>query len=310
MRRSIPIRDSIAIIGLGSQSKRIQNILKNLDYKYFLYHYSKKDYVTTFEDLKKCKIIFICSPNKTHFYYIKKLSDSYIFCEKPPVNSLKDLKSLSKMNHKKLYFNYNFRFSEISKILNNLNKYKLGKLLYGNIIIGHGLASKKEYANSWRANKKLCPKGVFEIVSTHIIDLFNFHFEIETIQKPKLYNFSKKGSSYDTSSVLLTLKNKSTINIFSSYFCPYHEEWTLVFENGIVKFQNDSIFISGPRDNLDKNNFFIKPKLILKKTVSPTKDYENSLKESVKFFLKNVKKNKIFKKNLFNKSIEANKLIL
>ena len=33
------------------------------------------------------------------------------------------------------------------------------------------------------------PKGVYEIVSIHWIDLINFHFGIKKISKPHLINF-------------------------------------------------------------------------------------------------------------------------
>ena len=190
----------IGIIGKGSQFKRISKILRKKRNNYFLYkpdnskYYDKEE----FDKLNKCQIIFILSPNHTHFKYIKKFyKNKYIFCEKPPVNSRNDLIKLKKINHKKIYFNYNFRYSLIAQILSDRKKYKLGDLLYGNIIIGHGLGFKKEYLTSWRSNLQLCKKGVFEIVSIHWIDLINYFFNINKIQKPKLINFLKKGTSFD-----------------------------------------------------------------------------------------------------------------
>ena len=65
----------IGIIGNGNHSKRIQKILKKKGLSFLIYkpkkpkYFEKKD----FEDIKKCKIIFILSPNKTHFNYIKSL---------------------------------------------------------------------------------------------------------------------------------------------------------------------------------------------------------------------------------------------
>ena len=171
----------VGLIGNGYHSKRIQKILKKKNINFFLYKPSKPSYynIEDFEIIKKCNVIFIITPNKTHLDYIKKLhSKRYIFCEKPPVNSIKDLNNLKKINSKKIYFNYNFRFSKISQILEKRNQYKVGKLIYANIIVSHGLALKKEYKKSWRSNKKKCPKGVFEIVSIHWIDLINYHFKI------------------------------------------------------------------------------------------------------------------------------------
>ena len=75
--------NKIAIIGNGNHSKRIKFILKKKRKNFFIYKpIKKKEDKINFEKVKKCKIIFICSPNNTHFDYIKKLfKGRYIFCE-------------------------------------------------------------------------------------------------------------------------------------------------------------------------------------------------------------------------------------
>ena len=91
------------IIGNGIHSKRIQNILNTLNKKYFIFTSKHKENIKLLEKLKKCKIVFIVSPNKTHFHYIKMLhKNSYIFCEKPPVSERRDLIKTSKLFHKKI----------------------------------------------------------------------------------------------------------------------------------------------------------------------------------------------------------------
>ena len=145
----------VGLIGNGGHSKRIQKILKKKKINFFLYkparpvYYDKKNYAK----LKECNVIFIITPNGTHYNYIKKLhSHRYIFCEKPPVNSHNELKKLKKINSKKIYFNYNARFSKISEILKKRNQYKLGNLMHANLVLSHGLAQKKEYKKNWRSN--------------------------------------------------------------------------------------------------------------------------------------------------------------
>ena len=84
----------IGIIGNGNHSKRIQKILKKKKIDFFIYKPKKPDYfeIHKFNQLKKCNVIFIVSPNMTHFFYIKRLyKKRYIFCEKPPVNTKKEL---------------------------------------------------------------------------------------------------------------------------------------------------------------------------------------------------------------------------
>lgn len=303
----------IGIIGKGSQYLRISKILEKYNYKFIVYKPNNKNYYdrTSFQVLKKCNVIFILSPNKTHFNYIKQFSNNrYIFCEKPPVASKNDLKKLAKFNHKKIYFNFNFRFSNISNILSKINKYKLGELLYGTIISGHGLGFKKEYVRSWRSNKKLCKKGVFEIVSVHWLDLINHHFNMSGIKILNLRSFLNKKTSCDNSYCKIALKNKSEVDIYSSYTSPLIKKIMLVFSNGTIEQNNNSIEVRGPTMNLDKNKFFIQPKLIEKISISESRDYNFSLEKSVKFFLDHVKKKKSFSKKDFINSLYVNRLIL
>lgn len=303
----------IGIIGNGGHSKKIQQILKKKKLSYFVYKPTKPHYFDEkkFIYLKKCKIIFILSPNNTHYRYIKSLyKGRYIFCEKPPVNKKKDLSELKKLKSKKIYFNFNFRFIKIAKILTNREKYKLGKLIYANLSSSHGLSQKKNYKKNWRSNIKKCPKGIYEMVSIHYIDLINHIFNGIKISKPKLINSSKVGNSFDTSLVEIKLTNNALVNIFSTYNSAYSKNLIFLFENGIVQQKNNILSIHGPSINLTKNGFFKAPKLIKNFYVNQNKDLENSLFDSVSFFLKHAQNKKDFKKKIWDDSLKSNSLIL
>jgi len=303
----------IGIIGNGNHSKRIQKILQRKKINFFIYKPKKPKYFSCdeYKKLKNCNVIFIVSPNNSHLYYLEELNKNrYIFCEKPPVTSLSELKRLKKINHKKIYFNFNYRFSKISEILKNSPKYKLGNLLYANIAITHGLALKNKYKKSWRSDKKKCKKGVYEIISIHYIDLINFYYNIIKINKPKLINHSRFGTSFDTSYVELNLINKSIVNIFSSYCSPYTFKLFFLFKNGVVKKEDNKITIQGPAINLDSKGFFKSPKIIKQIKTDDKKDYEESLKKSVTYFLNCAKKRINFRKKLFSKSLESNEILL
>ena len=115
----------IGIVGDGGHSKRIQEILKKKKLKFYIYKPSRPKYFEKkkFEELKKCNVIFIISPNHTHYFYINKLyKDRYIFCEKPPVNTTSELIKLKRIKSKKIYFNYNFRFNKITELLKKRKK--------------------------------------------------------------------------------------------------------------------------------------------------------------------------------------------
>ena len=164
----------ICIIGDGIHSKRIQNILNTKKIKFEIFkpknknNYAKKK----FNELKKFNTFFITSPDNTHFHYINKLYRfGYIFCEKPPCTNINHLNLLKKIKSRKIFYNFNYRFSEFYKILKNRNKYNLGKLLYGTIINGHALGLKKDYKKNWRSKKRISKKGILEVVSIHYLDI-------------------------------------------------------------------------------------------------------------------------------------------
>ena len=302
----------IGLIGNGRQSKRIQKILKKKKINFLIYKPENINYFDR-DDLKKldyCDAIFILTPNNKHYYYINKFhKKKYIFCEKPPVNNKKELKKLSQIKQGKIYFNYNFRFSKFSELLKNRKIFSLGNLIFGNLTSTHGLAFKKEFINNWRSNKKKCPKGIFEIVSTHWIDLINYHFTIKSI-KLVLKNISRVGNSYDTAFTQIICGNGAILNIFNTYSSPYTKKNFFIFKNGIIEENENNIEVRGPALNLDKKGFFKKPKKILSIKNNEEKDFDNSLEKSINYFLKHVKLKKTFPKKLFRSSIETTKFCL
>ena len=108
MWRQIYVNFQAAIIGNGSQSRRIQLILKKKDIKFLVITRKNLSCLKNVISNKKILYIFICSPNNTHLKYIKLFyKKKFVFCEKPPVNTALDLKRLKKLRSKNVYFNFN-----------------------------------------------------------------------------------------------------------------------------------------------------------------------------------------------------------
>ena len=96
----------VGIIGYQNHAKKLISFAENnpkcsLQY---IFHPNKKiddkRGTNNLKDLFTCDAIIISSPNSTHFEYIKKLSNfsGYIFCEKPPVTNLVELKKLKQLD--------------------------------------------------------------------------------------------------------------------------------------------------------------------------------------------------------------------
>ena len=302
----------IGIIGDGNHSKRIQKILEKKKLKFIIYKPARPNYSDkkSYIKLLNCDAIFIISPNDTHFKYIKEFSKSniYIFCEKPPLSKKSDLIKLRKINHKKIYYNFNFRFSKLSQILSSVQKYNLGKFLYSSIIVGQSLAFTKEFKINWRSNKKKIPTGIYEIVGVHWIDLINYFFGIKKLVKKNL-SFKKIRSCIDNTYINIQTKENKIINIYCSYTSPLIVKKKFIFQNGYINQTDNLIEIRGPANYVGKNNMFIKSPLIKKISISDRKDYEFGLTKSVDYFLNVVKKKGSFNKKDVIKSLQTNSFL-
>jgi|TARA_B110000495_G_C23042816_1_gene626991 predicted dehydrogenase len=312
----------IGFIGYRNHAKKLIELIENRnDCKIeYIFHPKKKNFdnksTNNFKDLFNTNAIFISSPNHTHFNYIQKLKSykGYIFCEKPPGISLLELEKLNNIEErrkKKIFFNFNYRFSELNSIIKNLIKTKkIGKIVHINIISNKGLAFKKGYSKSWRSDGKRNLHNIIETVSIHFLDLINLHLnEFENGSYfPTL--ISKKGTSFDTSSLFLKYKNNITVHIMNSYATPLINDFTILGTNGTLYFKQNKLEIYSPREVFDKNGFYDYPPLFSKQKYNFEEDYHNSLEKSVGYFITKVKQKKPLVIKDFNTSLITNRIIL
>ena len=314
---------TIGFIGCGNHGKKLVDIVKdNSDFKIsHVYHPTKNidNLVSTnnLEDLYNCDGIVISSPNSTHFEYVKKIiknSDCMIFCEKPPVTSLDGIKYLEKLTEKekkRIFFNFNLRFSILDKFLKKyLNSEELGKIIQINIITSQGLAFKEKYLNDWRSDGKNNLHNIIENSAIHWIDLmvYNFGKILKANYLPRL--ISNNGTSYDTSSVNLQFETGVVVSIFSSYATPLIENIMIIGTNGLITINDEEIKISHPRDTFDENGLFIQPKNNEKINFKFKSNNIDSIKEAVNYFLEQIKNSNKFNLDYFNSCVYTNKLIL
>jgi len=312
----------IGIIGYRNHALRLINLVSQNKYceVKFIYHPNKNINhpcgTNRLQDLYQCDGVFISSPNQTHFNYIEKLLEhckGYIFCEKPPVNRLSDLEKLSNISNSdksRIYFNYNFRFGLLNSVLHNSDYLKaLGNIHHIKIISTHGLAFKKDYSNSWRADGENNLHSITETVAIHYIDLLRLNFgQINTYS----YNpdiIAKTGTAYDTVHVALKF-DKVTASIFASYASPLINEISIIGTDGFLKICEGELILCSPRDIFDANGFFKTPPIIQKRVIDNQKEYENSLKKSVDFFISHVQEKKKIDAKYFEASLSSNRFLL
>jgi len=236
----------------------------------------------------------------------------YIFCEKPPVVNFDELKSLEKIEKSRknrIFFNFNYRFSEFNEILKqNIHSDKLGHIIFVELISSQGLAFKNEYLNSWRADGENNKFNLLDTVTIHYLDLIveNFGKSINQFYFPKL--ISNNGTSYDTGHLILEYE-KLNVSILNSYATPLIIELNIIGTNGQLSLKNDSLVIKTPRDTFDEKDFFISPPIQTKKEIDLKEDYSQSLKKSLEFFINHVLNKKLIDEKLFKTSLETTDLI-
>lgn len=312
----------LGIIGYRNHAGRLIDIVKKRSDSSIevIYHPSKSlsdvKSTTNFQDLFKTDGIIIASPNQTHFDYISKLEgyNGHIFCEKPPVTSFEHLNILKKFpeeRKKKIYFNFNFRFSKISQFLKNqLDSTNIGKVIHIDIKSTYGLAFKKEYLESWRSDGKKNLHNILDTLSVHYIDLIIF-----LLGKPKTYQYipkliSKNGTSYDTNFIVLKYDNDITVSILNSYAAPFIQNISIIGTNGYSSISDNEFTVYSPRNTLNSEGFFITPPIYSKSDFNAKDDYSYSLEKSVDYFVSCIKDEKLVQNSYFENSLESVLLIL
>ena len=312
----------VGIIGYKNQAEKLQHILEREKCEIKkIYHPTKSStdirFTNNFSDLYENDIVIIASPNDTHFKYIKKLLKNfsgYIFCEKPPITNIKELRYLQKISKKyknRLFFNFNLRFGELNKkIQHELKSERIGNPIFINIISSKGLAFKDEYLNSWRSDGKNNLHNILDAVSIHFIDLLRFNFgEIENHHYTPMLG-SKRGSSFDSAQIILKFKTGLTASIFNSYATPLYNEFSVIGTNGIITFDDKKLKILSPRDTFDSKKYFKIPPIKYSQKFSFNKEFFQSTENSIKYFLKYVKSKKPIDVIFFDISMSSNEIIL
>jgi len=315
--------NKISIIGYGNHAKKLIDIVENNSNFEIthIFHPTKKIDDTratnTLDDLYGSDGIIIASPNMTHFNYLQKIiqnSECLIFCEKPPVTSLDGinyLENISLENKKRIFFNFNLRFSMIDEVIKKYsNSEKLGKIIQINIISSMGFAFKEKYLNSWRADGKNNLHNIIENSAIHWIDLilFNFGKYNSANHFPRL--ISNNGTSFDTNSIVLQFENGLSSLIFSSYATPLVENIMIIGTNGFISINNNELNISSPRDTFDNDGLFVTPKSEFLLNFNFKNMVQKSLQDSLNYYLKHVKNSEGFDILFYETSIISTKLAL
>lgn len=261
--------------------------------------------------------IFILSPNDTHLLYLERLANyrGYVFCEKPPVARRQDLNRLTALalDTDRFFFNFNYRFGRFRAAVDEgVASGALGRPLQLSVVMSHGLAFKPEYAGSWRADAKRHLHGVTETKGIHYIDLANSLFgkPVRWVYAPS--NVSGCGTAYDTAHLSLLYPQGEVATILVSYAAPLAVQSQVIGTNGMIEYRDGRLTLTSPRDTFDSHGYFAAPptKVLFDYCGTATDMAEESLQNSLAYFLVHCRDRMPFHCNLFETSLATNRLLL
>lgn len=232
------------IIGFGKWSKKIIFFLQNKKLYEKIYIKTRKNYFELEENKiidekdilkKKIKIksAHICTPSKTHYYYLKYLRNyDKIIVEKPFLNNLKHFEEIKKIYSKKIYLlvNYTYLFSpNINFLSKHLKKFKCKEIVLNFSNKNPNYKKKYDSLKDWL---------------DHPLSIILFFFKsfpkskitkIELIKKKNLYE--KLIINYDYKKFIVKVKINTEKN-----------------DTKNIVLKNEGIILDFNRNNISKNN--------------------------------------------------------
>ena len=269
---------------------------------------AKVKYTSNLKDLYNLDLIVISSATGSHISYLKRFVNKakYIYCEKPGatnINELKYLKSLAPSKKKKIFFGQNVLYSDLLYQINKIKKTNLfGKPLFSTINICNGISFKKSMDHNWRFTSNSIFKKITGNVGIHYLAMLQYLFG--NIQKLSIKEFGiLKKNKIDNSFLDIEFPNKLISKIYFSYSTVAFEEIKFYFTKGLLIFDGKKLYSYFPRDVFDaKGNFKTPKKKIIKVFKKSWSD--DSISNTVNFFLKSCLLNKGFKIKDFNNFLE------
>ena len=301
----------ITIIGYKNHALRLKSILNKLGYDNVVnYNYHTDRYQE--QILEDSDVYFISSPNETHVEWIDKLKeqDKYIFCEKPPATNLEDIGKLELLLNKKLYFNFNYRFSSLVRSAKHyIDTNELGKLLNINCVSTHGLAFKESFQDNWRFKSDNLFSSIIGNLGIHYIDLVGYL--CGNISNIDVKTGSIVSDNLPDTATLDIVSDLCDVKVFLSYAAPFRNQVTMLFDNGILELVDGNVTLQTPRDTVDKNGMFKPPNRIYLEAFNNSKEYyDDSLKFSIKYFMECVENDEPISTEHYNLSITTNKKLI
>ena len=197
--------------------------------------------------------VHICTPHYLHFEMIKKAlkSGKGVVCEKPITMTLAEYDSLLELDGAdKVCVVLQNRYNPCAKKFKELaESEKMGQLKTARAVVTWDRDADYYNQDEWRGKWATEGGGVLINQAVHTLDYFSFFLGSVRSVKAQMSNFTLEDviEVEDTMSASLVLKNgqKAVMFATNAYGVTKLPEFEAVFENGIIKYENATLYVDG-----------------------------------------------------------------
>lgn len=242
-----------------NNSGKIEKCLENYDVK------SYSDFDEMLKD-KEIHAVHICTPHYLHFDMIEKSlkAGKEVICEKPVTMTRDEYEKLCENpDAQKVCVVLQNRFNPCAEKFRNMAKSgELGKLLTARAVVTW--MRDAEYYNSepWRGKWETEGGGVLINQAVHTLDYFSYILDGVKSVKAQMTNFTLEDviEVEDTVSAAFKLKDGQKAVMFATngYGGSKMPEFEAVFEKGIVKYEDATLYVDGKIVETDKKRDGVK----------------------------------------------------
>lgn len=242
-----------------NNSEKIENCLENYDVK------SYSDFDEMLKD-KEIDVVHICTPHYLHFDMIEKSLNAgkEVVCEKPVTMTEDEYEKLCKNpDANKVCVVLQNRLNPCAIKFKELAKSgELGELQTARAVVTWMRDAEYYNSEAWRGKWETEGGGVLINQAVHTLDYFSYILDGVKSVKAQMSNFSLENviEVEDTVSASLTLKDGQKAVMFATngYGGNKMPEFEAVFEKGIVKYEDATLYVDGKIVETDKKRDGVK----------------------------------------------------
>ena len=152
--------------------------------------------------------------------------------------------------------------------------------------------------------------GPIETTGIHFLKFVISNFKYFKKANIRTRSVVGRKNGVDTGILTMDFSDGFYVRIRNSYACPYLIRFEIFGSNGYLIYDGKNLEVFSPRETLDKNGFFTNPPLKSSLKINFQNMWQDSLSDSISFFINKVKKRDYFLADQFDEDVKIMQILL